>query len=79
MNTINEQKYQEESRDARDSAFAQSVRKYLIQNNLFQPLTDGTREETPQERLTPLTPTPTPTSTPTPTDTSSNRSLTPSS
>lgn len=62
-------KWQEKHRrlntDSPDSDFVGLVRKHLIKQNMFQSLTDGTREETAQERRTPLPPT----------DTDSERSM----
>ncbi|MDF1683398.1 MAG: hypothetical protein P1U36_01950 [Legionellaceae bacterium] len=46
--------------DSPDTDFAESVRKYLIKNNLFKPLPDQEMAATPQGRHTPLTLTDTP-------------------
>ncbi|MDF1828230.1 MAG: hypothetical protein P1U39_08135 [Legionellaceae bacterium] len=51
-----QEKFRRLDTDSPETDFAASVRSNLITNNMFKSLTDGTREETPQERRTPLSP-----------------------
>ncbi len=61
LNKLSLQKqFRVETNDSPDTVFTKSVRRHLIQQNMFQSLADGTREETVLERRTALTPTETP-------------------